>query len=74
LTCKFDADDKVTDIMYLGAISNIRVLGNNDEGKIGGIASGKSLSSLGHLLNPDQDTSKVAFEIPQQSNDEPERH
>lgn len=46
LSCKFDEDKKVKDVLYVGAISHITVRGDQDEGKEGGVASGKSLLAL----------------------------
>lgn len=46
MTCKFEDDKKVKEILYVGAISHITVRGDYDEGKEGGIASGQSLLSL----------------------------
>jgi len=46
LSCNFDDDKKVKEILYLGAISHITVRGDSDEGKEGGIASGQSLLNL----------------------------
>ena len=46
LTCKLDDNNKVKEVLFMGAISHITVRGDSDEGKEGGIASGKSLLNL----------------------------
>lgn len=46
LSCNFDEDKKVKEILYIGAISHITVRGDSNEGKEGGIASGQSLLNL----------------------------
>ena len=54
LSCKFDDNNKVKDVLFMGAISHITVRGDSDEGKEGGIASGKSLLNLSRAIWGDE--------------------
>jgi hypothetical protein len=54
LTCKFDDNNKVKEVLFMGAISHITVRGDSDEGKEGGIASGKSLLNLSRAIWGDE--------------------
>lgn len=50
LSCKFDEDQKIKDVLYMGAISHVLVRGDREEGKQGGIASGQSLLNLSQQI------------------------
>jgi len=58
LTCKFDDNKKVKEVLFLGAISHIIIRGDYDEGKEGGIASGASLLSLSRTAWGDERVAK----------------
>jgi len=67
LSCALDDNQKVKEILYMGAISHVDLTGDSNEGKTGGIASGQSLLNLSQRVWNPQEASGKRFADVQRS-------